>query len=116
MWDSLLSAYLGLHREINMNFEAFKTGLFNFYVIFEEHEDHGDRYVVAECLELPGCISQGANRAEAAANIESAMRACLNVVFEDSLERALADSVREVPAGSERMQVLVDPTPTLKAA
>ena len=99
-----------------MSLEAPKTGLFNFSVVFEEHEDDGDRYVVAECLELPGCVSQGATRAEAAANIEDAMRACLSVVFEDSLKRALAEPVRQAAAGSERMQILVDPTPTLKAA
>ena len=99
-----------------MSFESSKPGLFNFSVVFEEHEDEGDRYVVAECLELPGCVSQGATRAEAEVNIENAMRACLSVVIEDSLKRALAGPAREAPAGSQRMQVLVDPTPTLKAA
>ena len=99
-----------------MNLEPPTMGVFNFSIIFEQHEDDGDRYVVAECLELPGCVSQGATRAEAEVNIEDAMRACLSVVFEDSLKRALAQNVREVPVGSERMHVLVDPTPTLKTA
>ncbi len=62
-----------------MSVEFSQSGLFNFSVVFEEYEDEGDRYVVAECLELPGCVSQGATRAEAEVNIENAMRACLSV-------------------------------------
>ena len=34
-------------------------------------------YWVAECLSLPGCISQGRTKEEAIANIREAIRACI---------------------------------------
>ncbi len=33
-----------------------------------------DGYIVAECAELPGCISQGKTRAEALRNIKEAIQ------------------------------------------
>jgi predicted RNase H-like HicB family nuclease len=39
-------------------------------VIFAKREDG---WVVAECPELPGCVSQGKDEAEALANIREAM-------------------------------------------
>jgi predicted RNase H-like HicB family nuclease len=33
--------------------------------------------IVAECPSIPGCISQGADEAEALANIKEAISACL---------------------------------------
>ena len=49
------------------------------------HDTHGDGYV-AECLELPGCLSQGETEAEAMTNIQDAIRDCLFV-------RAMYDSL-----------------------
>ena len=40
---------------------------------------------VAECPGLPGCISQGATREEAAINIKEAIRGYLKVLEEDGL-------------------------------
>lgn len=37
-----------------------------------------DGWVVAECPVIPGCISQGRSREEAIANIEEAIRLCLD--------------------------------------
>lgn len=34
---------------------------------------------VAECPSIPGCVTQGATRAEALANIREAIAACLEV-------------------------------------
>ena len=34
---------------------------------------------VAECQSIPGCVSQGATREEAAENIRDAIRLCLEV-------------------------------------
>jgi predicted RNase H-like HicB family nuclease len=34
---------------------------------------------VAECPAIPGCVSQGATRDEAVANLDEAIRACLEV-------------------------------------
>jgi len=52
-----------------------------FTVVFREDHDEGG--FVAECLELPGCVSEGENREAAEANIKKAIRDCLTVMFED---------------------------------
>jgi len=44
-----------------------------------------DGYWVAECLSLPGCISQGKTREEAIANIKEAIEAYIAVLEEDNL-------------------------------
>ncbi|MGO8735102.1 MAG: type II toxin-antitoxin system HicB family antitoxin [Terriglobia bacterium] len=43
-----------------------------------------DGYVVAECLEIPGCLSQGKTREEALQNIQDAIRECHSVMRERS--------------------------------
>lgn len=40
---------------------------------------------VVECPSIPGCISQGSTREEALANIEDAIRGCLQVRAEQGL-------------------------------
>ena len=40
---------------------------------------------VAECLSIPGCVSQGATEAEAEANLRDAIRECLAVRAEQGL-------------------------------
>ena len=47
-----------------------------FPVILEQGED---RYIVAECPVLPGCISQGKTEAEALANIKDAIEGILEL-------------------------------------
>jgi predicted RNase H-like HicB family nuclease len=49
--------------------------------IFEDPEDGG---FVAECIEIPGCMSQGETRSEALANVMGAVSACLEVIAEDA--------------------------------
>jgi len=44
-----------------------------------------DGYWVAECLSLPGCISQGKTKEEATANIKEAIEAYITVLEEDNL-------------------------------
>ncbi len=44
-----------------------------------------DGYWVADCLSLPGCISQGATRQEAINNIREAIRLYIAVLEEDHL-------------------------------
>ena len=46
-----------------------------------------DGYIVAECLEINGCMSQGKTEREARENIQDAIRACLLVVIEDAVKR-----------------------------
>lgn len=49
---------------------------------------------VAECPTLPGCVSQGATRQEALANICDAIRLCMEV----RTERGLPLTVKEWPS------------------
>ena len=54
-----------------------------------------DGYVVAECLDISGCMSQGATREEALENIVDAISACLDVITGDvSAKLKLATAVR----------------------
>jgi predicted RNase H-like HicB family nuclease len=41
---------------------------------------------VAECLEIPGCLSQGKTKEEALENIQDANRECLSVMLEDQVK------------------------------
>jgi predicted RNase H-like HicB family nuclease len=44
-----------------------------------------DGYWVAECLSLPGCISQGETKEEAVANIKEAIQAYIASLIDDGL-------------------------------
>jgi predicted RNase H-like HicB family nuclease len=55
------------------------------HVIFHTGEDG---YIVAECLEISGCMSQGKTREEAERNIVDAIKACFGVMLEDYLRRS----------------------------
>ncbi len=44
-----------------------------------------DGFIVAECLDIPGCMSQGKTLAEARRNIQLAIQECLAVMLEDAL-------------------------------
>jgi predicted RNase H-like HicB family nuclease len=43
-----------------------------------------DGTYIAKCLDIPGCISEGATRDEALANIHDAIKLCLSVIREDA--------------------------------
>jgi len=55
-----------------------------------------DRYWVAECPSLPGCVSQGNTREEPAQNIKEAIHGYVAALEEDGL-----------PVPEERFEVLV---------
>jgi len=55
-----------------------------------------DRYWVAECPSLPGCVSQGNTREEAAQNMKEAIQGYVAALEEDGL-----------PVPEERFEVLV---------
>ncbi len=44
-----------------------------------------DKYWVAECPSLPGCLSQGTTKEEAIANIREAIQAYISALEEDKL-------------------------------
>ncbi len=52
-------------------------------VLFREISDESGDYIVAECLEIPGCVSQGATQTEAEANIKDAIETCLGRTLPD---------------------------------
>ena len=58
-------------------------GAMNRYTVQLEHDEGG--MWVAEVPEVPGCVSQGATRAEALANIREALDLCLEVRAERGL-------------------------------
>ena len=53
-----------------------------------------DGMFVAECPSIPGCVSQGKTEEEALANIEDAIRQCLEVRAERGMPLTVA--VREI--------------------
>ncbi len=57
-----------------------------------------DGYWVAECPSLPGCLSQGASRAAAIANIKAAIELYLSALADDGL-----------PVPEERFEVIMAP-------
>jgi predicted RNase H-like HicB family nuclease len=58
----------------------------SFTLVFREVAE--EKVFVAECLEIPGCVSEGDTFEEAEANIRDAVRACLSVMFEDCVRDA----------------------------
>lgn len=53
-------------------------------VVFHNCEGGG---FTAECLDIPGCVSEGDTMEEAEANIKDAMNACISVLFEDCINQ-----------------------------
>ena len=68
-----------------------------FRVIVQPDEDG---VFVAECPALPGCISQGATRAEALANIRDAMQGYLASLkkHDEAAPHPISEEIVEVPA------------------
>ena len=54
-------------------------------VVFRPGEDG---YVVAECLQLPGCMSQGKDEREAQRNIMDAIQSCLTIRIQELLHES----------------------------
>ena len=45
-----------------------------------------DGWYLAECLDIPGCMSQGRTERDVRANIADAINSCLSVIVEDQLK------------------------------
>ncbi len=56
--------------------------------VFHECEEGG---FIGECLEIPGCMSQGETQQEVEANLKEAIDDCLAVMFEDTLREAMCN-------------------------
>ena len=87
-------------------------------LVFRMIDEDGDVYFVAECLEIPGCVSQGSTQEEAEANIKDAISACLSVMFRDALkslmERPINCDLRGI--SSQRRLTITRPEPELQSA
>jgi predicted RNase H-like HicB family nuclease len=62
-------------------------------IAFVVQKDELDGGYIAECTDLPGCISQGETEEEAAANLANAVADYISVVIEDHLQKHHAGSV-----------------------
>lgn len=60
------------------------------------HQDEDGMYI-AECLSIPGCVSQGQTEAEAEANVADAIRECLAVRAELGIPLMVTTREVEIP-------------------
>jgi predicted RNase H-like HicB family nuclease len=83
-------------------------------VVYRRYKDGG---VVAECLDIPGCLSQGDTEEEAKANIINAIEACLSVMFEDRM-LATSEGKPELNGGNSESRgiVSIELLPSLEEA
>jgi predicted RNase H-like HicB family nuclease len=72
-------------------------------IAYAIHKDDLDGGYIAECTDLPGCMSQGESEEEAAANLADAVADYISVVIEDHLQRQHAVGI----AGGEPKETLV---------
>lgn len=68
-------------------------------------EEGADGYIVAECPQIPGCMSQGRTREEALANIKDAIQACLKVMMEDMIAARTVPATTLTPEGAEEREL-----------
>ena len=93
------------------------TSEFSLTVVFREVHEESETYFVAECPEIPGCVSQGTAREEAHVNIQDAMQACLSVLFEDCVRQLMArQPAADISGVCSQERLNIDPTPHLKYA
>ena len=87
-------------------------------LVFRRIDDDGDVYFVAECLEIPGCVSQGATQEEAELNIKDAIGACLSVMYMDALKRVTDRPINSDLRGisAQRKLTIGRPQPELQYA
>lgn len=60
------------------------------------YKDDDSGLYVAECINLPGCMSQGSTESEALANIKSAIIETLEVIKDEHSLGGKGSSLREV--------------------
>jgi predicted RNase H-like HicB family nuclease len=73
-----------------------------------------DNFYVAECLEIPGCMSQGTTEEEAIKNASDAIKACLGVMLEDFLKRARQSNPANL-VGIEKQEIFRVSPPELES-
>ena len=73
-------------------------------IVFRKAEIDGG--YIAECLELPGCMSQGDTEDEAKENIVDAIEACISVLVGDCLKSNIINRATDF-GNVERQETLV---------
>ena len=76
-------------------------------IVFRKSEIDGG--YIAECLELPGCMSQGETQGEARANIVDAIEACISVLVEDYLQANIIDRATDFSKVEKQETLVLDP-------
>ena len=76
-----------------------------FMTVLERDEDG---VWIAQCPAIPGCVSQGATREEALANVREAIAACLEVRAERGLPLTVETQQVEVAVWWHHCRCLVD--------
>lgn len=66
-----------------------------------------DGYIIAECPQLPGCMSQGRNREEASRNIRDAIQSVLMVRLGQFVTEGERCNCRPVPASLKEEKIRV---------
>ena len=64
-------------------------------------EKGADGYIIAECPQIPGCMTQGTTKEDALANIKDAVQACLKVMMEDMIAASTVPAATRAPEGAE---------------
>ena len=75
---------------------------FDLTISIREVAYEGETSYLAECLEMPGCVSDGETSDEALANIKNAIGLCLSVIVEDALRKMPARQTVFEPCSSVR--------------
>ena len=73
--------------------QTFKIHAMKFMITLDRDEDGA---WIAECPAIPGCISQGATKDEATANIHDAILGCLEVRAEQGMPLTVETRLVEV--------------------
>ena len=69
-----------------------------------------DGVYIAECPAIPGCVSQGKTEAEAQANVQDAIKQCLEVRAEMGMPLTVLTRQVEVIASCRRFPFSLHPT------
>ena len=83
------------------------TGKLCLNVVFRKSEIDGGH--IAECLELPGCMSQGETEDEAKENIVDAIEACLAVLLQDCIQSNIGEQLTDLGTIEKRETFVFDP-------
>jgi predicted RNase H-like HicB family nuclease len=83
------------------------TGKVCLNVVFRKSEIDGG--YIAECLELPGCMSQGDTEDEAKVNIVDAIEACISVLIQDCIQSNIIEQQTDFGTVEKRETFFFDP-------